>query len=288
MKNTIYRMTFALAAALLSLTSCVKDELFNTPHPDRGALILTPDWTNRSTTCPAPADYTVLHTCCTPEVCTLPATDSRCHPSLFTQGTHTLVAHTSADHISIDGLTATIATATDGGIHHMPGYLLTAALDADIIRDDTTRLTIHMHQRLRDLNIEFTITEGDPTQIAAATGTLTGVAPAFDLARQTLTGTPSTARLTFTRSGSKLTASARLFGFITSAPAFTLDILFTDGRTQTIRNDRFADAVKDFNLDMTAPLTLSNRLHLPIEAGMDATIDHWNPGNSSGEDIELH
>ena len=41
-KKTRY-MTILTAAIALSLTSCVKDELFNTPHPDLGAVIVTTD-----------------------------------------------------------------------------------------------------------------------------------------------------------------------------------------------------------------------------------------------------
>ena len=46
-KKTRY-MTILTAAIALSLTSCVKDELFNTPHPDLGAVIVTTDWSAMS------------------------------------------------------------------------------------------------------------------------------------------------------------------------------------------------------------------------------------------------
>ena len=46
-KKTRY-MTILTAAIALSLTSCVKDELFNTPHPDLGAVIVTTDWSAKS------------------------------------------------------------------------------------------------------------------------------------------------------------------------------------------------------------------------------------------------
>ena len=283
----IHKTIFALAAVMLSLTSCVKDELFNTPHPDKGAVILTADWSERSSVCAAPTEYTLYHTCCETASCTMDGTTSGCVPSLFAEGTHTLVAHNTADKITIDGLTATVATVKEGHIDPMPGYLLTAVQKADIVKDDTVCVTLSMRQHVRDMHIELTVTEGDPGQIESVTGTLTGVATSFDLAEQKLTGTEASALLTFSRSGNKLTADARLLGFAGTTPSFTLEVRFTDGRTQTVRNDRFADAVKEFGNDMTETFVLTNNLNLPVEAGMEATIEDWKPGNGGGEDVEI-
>lgn len=287
MNKTIYRTTFALAAVVLSLTSCVKDELFNTPHPDKGAVILTADWAERSSACAAPTEYTLYHTCCETASYTMDGTTSCCVPSLFAEGTHTLVAHNTADKITIDGLTATVAAVKDGHIDPMPGYLLAASHEITTVKDDTVRVTLPMCQRVRDMRIELTVTEGDPEQIESVTGTLTGVAASFDLAGQKLTGAEASALLTFSRSSDKLTADTRLLGFIGTTPSFTLEILFTDGRTQTVRNDRFTDAVKEFGSDMTETFVLTNNLNLPVEAGMEATIEEWKPGNDGGEDVEI-
>nr|CRY96170.1 hypothetical protein [uncultured prokaryote] len=168
---------------------------------------------------------------------------------------------------------ATVATVKEGHIDPMPGYLLTTVQKADIAKDDTVRITLPMRQYVRDMHIELTVTEGDPEQIESVTGTLTGVAASFDLVEQKLTGAEASALLAFSRSGEKLTADARLLGFIGTAPAFTLEVRFADGRTQTVRNDRFADAVKEFGSDMTKTFVLTNNLNLPVEAGMEATID---------------
>ena len=45
------------AAGLLLLNSCVKDELYKTPHPDKGRITITADWSHRSTDCPLPEEY---------------------------------------------------------------------------------------------------------------------------------------------------------------------------------------------------------------------------------------
>ena len=45
--NSIYKTSLLAAALLLSTTSCVKDELHDTPHPDYGKITVTADWTDR-------------------------------------------------------------------------------------------------------------------------------------------------------------------------------------------------------------------------------------------------
>ena len=48
MKNTAYIVISCLSA--LVLASCVKDDLYNTPHPDKGALVVTADFSERTET----------------------------------------------------------------------------------------------------------------------------------------------------------------------------------------------------------------------------------------------
>lgn len=49
----------------------------------------------------------------------------------------------------------------------------------------------------------------------------------------------------------------------------------------------FADAVKDFGVNMTETFVLTNSLKTPIEAGMSATIEDWHPSNNGGEDVSI-
>ena len=45
MKNSI---TLLCVWATLFLAGCdVKDPIYNTPHPDKGAIVITADWTQR-------------------------------------------------------------------------------------------------------------------------------------------------------------------------------------------------------------------------------------------------
>ena len=44
MKTTRYIPIMAAAAGLLLTASCVKNTLYNTPHPDYGKIAVTADW----------------------------------------------------------------------------------------------------------------------------------------------------------------------------------------------------------------------------------------------------
>lgn len=289
--NTIiYNVLTVAVVTALSFTSCVKDELFNTPHPDKGAVVVSADFSERSASCTAPAEYLLHHTCCeVAEPCTMPGGDEKCHPELFSPGSHTFHAWNVCEKITVADGTVKVNETAPGTIESMPGYLFTAREEKEIVKDDTTHVEIKMLQRTRDLRLELTVTEGDPELIASVRGTLTGVAGAFDLAGQTTPmGNAANATVAFARDEDKLTAGARLLGFIGTAPTLTLEIVFTDGRTQTVLHDSFAEAVKDFGKEMTETLVLTNNLNTPVEAGMTATIEEWKPGNGGGEDVDVN
>ena len=47
--KTFQYITIAAAAILpLLFTSCIKDDLYNTPHPDKGALMVSPDFSKHT------------------------------------------------------------------------------------------------------------------------------------------------------------------------------------------------------------------------------------------------
>lgn len=286
MKTTRY-ILICSAALALGVSSCVKDELYDTPHPDKGAVVVAADWSNRSAACAVPAEYTLYHTCCAAaEPCTMPGEGAKCHPALFGPGRHTLVAHNAADKIAVSGLTATVAAARNGGIDPLPGYLLSAAHGIEVVRDDTIRVVLPMRQRVRDLHIELTVTEGDPARIAGIEGTLAGIAGAFDLAQQAVTGEAASTSPAFTREGDKITADVRLLGTTGGRQTQKLEIRFSDGRTQTIESD-LTELLAGFNDgDMTEALTVKGNLQTPAEGGFTATVTDWEIGER--EDVEIH
>ena len=153
-----------------------------------------------------------------------------------------------------------------------------------MVADDTLHLDLSVAQRTRDLRLELTVTEGDPERIAAITGTLSGVAGAYDLRGETLYGEAVSTAPVFTRNGDKIEANLRLLGIMGDRQTLTLVLTFTDGQTQTTESD-LTEALAEFGSDMTEPFTLTAGLRTPMEAGFSASITDWEVVDGGHVDI---
>lgn len=288
MKPTRYIPILAAAATALLTASCVKDTLYNTPHPNHGKITVTADWSARGEGIDIPAtwtiamgDYTGTETA---------ATHAPDH--LFAPGSYTLVAWNPAEGITVSGTTATVAPAsgsqtTGSFIDNAPGWFFTHTEQVTIEKDTDYPLTAAMKQRVRELQLELEVTQGRPELIQSVTATLSGIAGAFDMARGQTTGEPASTVFSFTRDGSRLTADARLLGTMGAVQTMVLDIVFVDGgRTQRTEVD-LTEAMKDFNDDMTTAYRVTGTLETPV--GMEecnAEITGWESvegGDASAE-----
>ena len=288
MKPTRYIPILAAAATALLTASCVKDTLYNTPHPNHGKITVTADWSARGEGIDIPAtwtiamgDYTGTET---------GATHAPDH--LFAPGSYTLVAWNPVEGITVSGTTATVAPAsgsqtTGAFIDNAPGWFFTHAEQVSIEKDTDYPLTAAMQQRVRELQLELEVTQGRPELIQSVTATLSGIAGAFDMARGQTTGEPASTVFSFTRDGSRLTADARLLGTMGAVQTMVLDIVFVDGgRTQRTEVD-LTEAMKDFNDDMTTAYRITGTLETPV--GMEecnAEITGWESvegGDASAE-----
>ena len=288
MKPTRYIPILAAAATALLTASCVKDTLYNTPHPNHGKITVTADWSARGEGIDIPAtwtiamgDYTGTETA---------ATHAPDH--LFAPGSYTLVAWNPAEGITVSGTTATVAPAsgsqtTGTFIDNAPGWFFTHTEQVTIEKDTDYPLTAAMKQRVRELQLELEVTQGRPELIQSVTATLSGIAGAFDMARGQTTGEPASTVFSFTRDGSRLTADARLLGTMGAVQTMVLDIVFVDGgRTQRTEVD-LTDAMKDFNDDMTTAYRVTGTLETPV--GMEegkGEITGWETvegGDASAE-----
>lgn len=280
-RKTVLPMAAATLTFAVTMTGCVKDELFNTPHPDKGAVVLDIGGL------PGGDGYTVDI-----DGRTFETTGSAFTvPDLFEPGTHTVTVYNRPEGFSVEGLVARVtplgaAVRAAGLIHPLPGYLYSGTRQIEVTADDSLKVEMSVSQRVRDLCIELTVTEGDPERIASVRGTLSGIAGAFDLVTQQTTDETVSTVVEFTRMGDKLTADARLLGVTDNRQTLVIDIVFTDGRKQTTESD-LTDYLKDFGSDMTEAFRLAGDLNTPIEAEMSATIDNWQPGNGGGEDADI-
>ena len=254
------------------LASCVKDELHDTPHPDQGVVSVSVDYPQGA----EEGDYTV-------EVDGKPLDEGDNASNPLTPGEHTVLVYNTPEGFTVtDGIA--YVERVDGTraltdlIDPLPETLYSGTKTVTVVADDTLHLDLSVAQRTRDLRLELTVTEGDPERIAAITGTLSGVAGAYDLRGETLYGEAVSTRPAFTRSGGKVVADLRLLGTMGGAQVLTLTLTFTDGQTQTVESD-LTEVLANFNGDMEQTFTVTGSLRTPTEAGLGGcTITDWTHG----------
>ena len=259
------------------LASCVKDELHNTPHPDQGVVSVSVDYPQGA----EEDDYTV-------EVDGKPLDEGDNASGPLAPGEHTVLVYNTPEGFTVtDGIA--YVERVDGTraltdlIDPLPETLYSGTKTVTVVADDTLHLDLSVAQRTRDLRLELTVTEGDPERITAITGTLSGVAGAYDLRSETLYGEAVSTAPAFTRSGDKIEADLRLLGTMGEAQVLTLTLTFTDGLTQTVESD-LTEVLANFNGDMEQTFTVTGSLRTPTEAGLGGcTITDWtNGGGGSG------
>lgn len=278
-------LIFTLAVLLMS--GCVKDELYNTPHPDKGAVQITTDWSGRSSDAVTPAEH-ILRIGSEEQTV---SKETNVFKSLLLPGTQSLLVYHQADGITISGTTATVNTLEDGTLNPMPGFLFSATKELDIPKDDTLKVTVPMMQHIRTLALALKLNPGDEQRIAGTTATLTGIAPAVDLTTGNVAAAEGKAVVPVFTLGTDaaksratgnpvLTASLRLLGVMTGEKQeLSIVVALTNGTVQTIKTD-LTEALKNFGSGEIEPLILDATLTLPAEAEISATISDWSIVNN--------
>ena len=292
MKARQYINMMGMAAAVL-LSSCVKDTLYDTPHPDTGKVTVTADWTDRGDGVDIPAEWTVTMG----DYTGTETGESHAPDYLFNPGSYTLAAYNTPENITVSGTTATVAKAhgdaTDLFISDAPGWLMTSVQEVTIEADTDHELTAVMHQQVRELNIIIEPTGDAAGRIESIEGHLSGAAGTFDFATDTY-GAASDVALHFTKitsgdNAGKWTATVRLLGITGSTQILTATLTYSNGNPQpTELESDLTAALADFNADKTEPLTLGGTIaETPTEAGVEADIMDWETIDGGGVDAEM-
>ena len=224
--------TIILTALLLS--SCVKDTLYDTPHPDHGMISVTADWSARGEGIDIPAAWTVAMGDYTGTETS--ATHAPDH--LFDPGSYTLAVWNPAEGITVNGTTATVAAATgnDAGagafISNAPGWLFTSVQQMLIEKDTDYPLTAAMKQQVRELTLVVEPTGDAAGRITEIVARLTGAAGTLDFATDTY-GAASNVVLPFTKitegaDAGKWKATVRLLGVTGTEQLLTGEIRYAD------------------------------------------------------------
>lgn len=269
MKKQLYILMYGAISALL-LASCVKDEVYNTSHPDKGAVSIHVNLPQGM------GDYTV-------EIDGQSVQGSGAtivYPTLLSPGEHNLLMYNHPDGLTIaDGIARVNAMAdtksNGNAILPIPSCLYSASTTCTVTADDTVRIELDPLRRMRDLHFELTVAEGDPERIASVEGVLSGIAGTYTLATESPSREPMTTAPTFTRDGNRVTADARLLGTAGETQILVLTLRFTDGKVQTIEND-LTEMLRTFHTDMQTPLKISGTLLTPTAANPGTvTITDW-------------
>lgn len=285
-------------AVVLSLTSCVKDELHNTPYPDKGAIVVQMDWNDLL---PEAISDTYILNVDGYEQTASGTTNSV--ERLSEPGEHSLMVYNRPDGITISGDIASVdedtapanhrtgvraadgSTSTDATVtcKPLPGYLFSLSRTVNVEKDDTLRITAKPRQWVRQTNIRFIVSEGNYSRIASVTGTLSGVERSVNLRTGERTGTVVRVGNGFTVTGNECDTGFRLMGIVsTERQVLTVNITFTNGDTQTIESD-LTEQMQTFN-DGNTPLTLTGNLSLPVEGEIGGSIEDWQQADGGNTD----
>ena len=294
MKVRQYINMMGMAAAVL-LSSCVKDTLYDTPHPDHGKIAVTADWSARGEGIDIPATWTVTMGDYTGTETS--ATHAPDH--LFAPGSYALAVWNPAEGITVSGTTATVAAAagnrasTDVFVDNAPGWFFTHTEQVSIEKDKDYPLTAVMQQQVRELTLMIEPAGDAADRIESIGGTLSGAAGTLDFATGTH-GTPSEVELHFTKitegdDAGKWMATVRLLGIAGDAQRLTATLTYTDGNPQpTSLNSDLTSALNGFNDGKTSPLTLGGTIaETPGEAGFTGEITDWETVDGGGVDAEM-
>ena len=282
--------TIILTALLLS--SCVKDTLYDTPHPDHGMISVTADWSARGEGIDIPATWTVTMGDYTGTETS--ATHAPDH--LFDPGSYTLAVWNPAEGITVSGTTATVAAATGNDavagafISNAPGWLFTSVQQVLIEKDTDYPLTAAMKQQVRELTLVVEPTGDAAGRITEIVAHLTGAAGTLDFATDTY-GAASNVVLPFTKitegdDAGKWKATVRLLGVTGTEQLLTGEIRYADGNpTPTTLKSDLTEALAAFNTGKGESLTLGGTL-VETPEGMEvdgAGITGWE--EVKGDDV---
>ena len=291
--NSIYKTSLLAAALLLAATSCVKDELHDTPHPDYGKITVTADWTDRGDGVDIPAEWTVTMGGYTGTE----AGETHAPDYLFNPGNYTLAAYNTPENITVSGTIATVAKAhgdaADLFISNAPGWLFTSAQEVTIEADTDHELTAAMQQQVRQLTLVIEPTGDAADRIESIEGHLSGAAGTLDFATGTY-GAASDVALHFTKitegeDAGKWTATVRLLGIAGDTQRLTATLTYADGNpADTSLESDLTAALQDFNSDKTVPLILGGTIaETPTEAGVEAGIMDWEKIDGGDVNAEM-
>lgn len=286
------RAAFFCGVALM-LTSCVKDDIDNTPHPSQGAIVITTDWSSRADQAVQPVSYTLRVSGQSGQSDEQPVKgNTNIFHSLLAPAAYELLVYNTPEAITVTGDVATIASTDENNIEALPGYLFSATQTLDVVKDDTLFVTVGMLQHIRQLTLVLKLKEGDHDRITSLNATLSGIASSINLATGAW-ASPTGVSLSpvFEKTEEKdgmptLTATIRLLGIIAEEKQeLSIAVALNNQSVYTIKTDLTEVLQKCFDGSMT-PLVLGANFDLPSQGDFSGNINSWN--SVEGGHVDIH
>lgn len=289
------RQCLIVATTTLSFAACdVKDPIYNTPHPEQGAVTLTTDWSGIGEGLAAPGTYTVA----VGGYSAMLSGTANLLDHLFEPGKYSIYAYNTPEHIIVTGTTATVTTASGNVygagqfVQEMPGWFFTGKSDAEVEKDTDHEFMVSMVQQVRQLTLIIEPTGGTVDKIEGIDGCLSGAAGTLDIDNGTHAA-PMNAELQFSEitegtNAGKWSATVRLLGIAGPQQKLDATIRFVGGNPGSLPLESdLTTVLAAFNADKRTPLMLGGEIvETPTGAGFEASISDWMPGSGDGEDIE--
>ena len=269
--NKITSRAALFCGVALMLTSCVKDDIDNTPHPSQGAIVITTDWSSRADQAVQPVSYTLRVSGQSGQSDEQPVKgNTNIFHSLLAPAAYELLVYNTPEAITVTGDVATIASTDENNIEALPGYLFSATQTLDVVKDDTLFVTVGMLQHIRQLTLVLKLKEGDHDRITSLNATLSGIASSINLATGAW-ASPTGVSLSpvFEKTEEKdgtptLTATIRLLGIIAEEKQeLSIAVALNNQSVYTIKTDLTEVLQKCFDGSMT-PLVLGANFDLPL------------------------
>ena len=291
--NKITSRAALFCGVALMLTSCVKDDIDNTPHPSQGAIVITTDWSSRADQAVQPVSYTLRVSGQSGQSDEQPVKgNTNIFHSLLAPAAYELLVYNTPEAITVTGDVATIASTDENNIEALPGYLFSATQTLDVVKDDTLFVTVGMLQHIRQLTLVLKLKEGDHDRITSLNATLSGIASSINLATGAW-ASPTGVSLSpvFEKTEEKdgtptLTATIRLLVIIADdIQERSISVALNNQSVYTIKTDLTDVLQKCFDGSMT-PLVLGANFDLPSQGDFSGNINSWN--SVEGGHVDIH
>ncbi|MCD8165054.1 MAG: hypothetical protein LUE93_02310 [Bacteroides sp.] len=284
MRHIKYTLLWATAVILLS--GCVKDTIYNTDHPSEAKLVsLSTDWSDRGAEVDKPVSYTVATTGMAETATAGKITLDK----LLEAGSYTFYIYSTASGITCaDGL-ATVATVTapqerqEDYIEPLPGWLLAGTQVATLEKDTDYDLTIQATQYVRQLTLIIEPDGDAADHIAGIEATLSGVAGEWNISMDipqsdAVNVAPKFALRISGEYAGMWIATVRLLGITGSRQKLTGTVTVTGQEEPAYLESDLAEVLAAFNDDKNTPLILKSGVTVETDetaAGFTATIRGW-------------